>query len=105
MKAAMNDVKKLCIFPMNVGLAIVAPIPQYFQFFVKRKILQFFYSEEKCLSNKIVFDLLVPMDSLATISVLFKNCMMIFPYFSLIALQDSLMDRNLVTVGRCPKFG
>ena len=31
--------------------------------------------------------------------------MMIFPYFSLIALQDSLMNRNLVTVGRCPKFG
>ena len=32
MKAAMNDVKKLCIFPMNVGLAIVAPISQCFLF-------------------------------------------------------------------------
>ena len=72
MKAAMNDVKKLCIFPMNVGLAIVAPIPQCFLVFDKGKILQFFAFRRNFFIYliKSVFDILVPIDSLATISVL-----------------------------------
>ena len=70
----------------------------------KENITVFLHSEEKYLSTKIVFDIMVPNDSLATIYSR-TTYMMIFPYFSLIALQDFFKDRNLDTVGICPKFG